>query len=538
MENKYYDHLKPKLPRQSFSDVVNEQLNIVQQQQQAGLAQQMRAQKDQQKVLDAQQKKLLGFDVSNFSDVDKEVFAAKRDWLADRINNFYYTGSNRGEFVNDVNTLSGRYDELEHHYNNISTEREALEGYVSGTKKWTDKNLRLADDINSLNYKNSQWDNSGIDPESLEIDPATGDAYGFYVDINGTRLKDDNGVDQFGPVQGSPTRGSKEYFSPTVTPYENLFPGEFSKRHASGANRLKRNTTNYANLDEKRAELRGWVTADVLNDRSAVATARKQFMENYGEDVAESILKTDQAKNEGQEGYIPMDLREYIDETMRFLEGNILDTPSKGSSSSDGDNVFPSSAQFNLAEFQDPSISSSPTTGVFGQPAMAYQGDEDFGKGITTLMVPKAGVGKSSMLIESSYVPTSDTDPRANEAGGQYRVLGVAVDESGGRNLFVRAEMTLDELTDEGNIYTQNLPGVIPEEGDTKKVKSVVPIVVRAVNEDGGANQEYQSILAGIGYAAGVKKGEDKIVAIKKGMQVLKSYNDSEAQIFASMPTP
>ena len=538
MENKYYDHLKPKLPRQSFSDVVNEQLNIVQQQQQAGLAQQMRAQKDQQKVLDAQQKKLLGFDVSNFSDVDKEVFAAKRDWLADRINNFYYTGSNRGEFINDVNTLSGRYDELEQHYNNISTEREALEGYVSGTKKWTDKNLRLADDINSLNYKNSQWDNSGIDPESLEIDPATGDAYGFYVDINGTRLKDDNGVDQFGPVQGSPTRGSKEYFSPTVTPYENLFPGEFSKRHASGANRLKRNTTNYANVDEKRAELRGWVTADVLNDRSAVATARKQFMENYGEDVAESILKTDQAKNEGQEGYIPMDLREYIDETMRFLEGNILDTPSKGSSSSDGDNVFPSSAQFNLAEFQDPSISSSPTTGVFGQPAMAYQGDEDFGKGITTLMVPKAGVGKSSMLIESSYVPTSDTDPRANEAGGQYRVLGVAVDESGGRNLFVRAEMTLEELTDEGNIYTQNLPGIIPEEGDTKKVKSVVPIVVRAVNEDGGANQEYQSILAGIGYAAGVKKGEDKIVAIKKGMQVLKSYNDSEAQIFASMPTP
>ena len=60
MENKYYDHLKPKLPRQSFSDVVNEQLNIVQQQQQAGLAQQMRAQKDQQKILDAQQKKLLG----------------------------------------------------------------------------------------------------------------------------------------------------------------------------------------------------------------------------------------------------------------------------------------------------------------------------------------------------------------------------------------------------------------------------------------------------------------------------------------------
>jgi len=538
MENKYYDHLKPKLPRQSFSDVVNEQLNIVQQQQQAGLAQRMRAQKDQQKVLDAQQKKLLGFDVSNFSDIDKEVFAAKRDWLADRINNFYYTGSKRAEFIDDVNTLSGRYDELEQHYNNISTERETLEGYVSGTKKWTDKSLRLADDINSLNYKNSQWNNSGIDPESLEIDPATGDAYGYYVDINGMRLKDENGMDQFGPVQGSPTRGSKDYFSPTVAPYENLFPGEFSKRHASGANRLKRNTTDYANVDEKRAELRGWVTADVLNDRSAVATARKQFMENYGEDVAESILKTDQAKNEGQEGYIPMDLREYIDETMRFLEGNILDTPSKSSSSSDGDNVFPSSAQFNLAEFQDPSISSSPATGVFGQPAMGFEGDEDFGKGITTLMVPRAGVGRSTMTIESTYVPTSDADPRAKEVGNQYKVLGVAVDESGGRNLFVRAEMDLEELTDEGNIYTQNLPGVVPEKGDTKKVKSIVPIVVRAITEDGSPNEEYQSILAGIGYAAGVKKGEDRIVAIKKGMEVLRSYNDSEAQIFASMPTP
>ena len=29
MENKYYDHLKPKLPKQSFSDMINEQLNIV-----------------------------------------------------------------------------------------------------------------------------------------------------------------------------------------------------------------------------------------------------------------------------------------------------------------------------------------------------------------------------------------------------------------------------------------------------------------------------------------------------------------------------
>ena len=531
MENKYYDHLKPKLPRQSFSDVVNEQLNIVQQQQQAGLAQQMRAQKDQQKILDAQQNKLLGFDVSNFSDVDKEVFAAKRDWLADRINNFYYTGSKRGEFIDDVNTLSGRYDELEHHYNNIKVEREALEGYISGTRKWTDDNLRLADDINSLNYKNSQWDNSGIDPESLEIDPATGDAYGYYVDINGTRLKDDNGVDQFGPVQGSPTRGSKDYFSPTVTPYENLFPGEFSKRHASGANRLKRNTTNYANVDEKRAELRGWVTADVLNNPSAVATSRKQFMENYGEDVAESILKTDQAKNEGQEGYIPMDLREYIDETMRFLEGNLLD--SDGSSSDEAPKVFPSTVQFQLDSF------TRPNAGFTGPmlPGSELQGGEKFGSGISTLMVPKSGVGKSAMMIESTYVPQDDQDPRLHEVSDQYRVLGVAVDESDVPNLFVRAEMYIEEDVTEVNEYLAGLKGVTPPESKTKDVKVVKNIVVTTHNEKGERNEEYVTILAQLGYAAGITEGERED-AMKKGMEILRSHNDSEAQIFASMPTP
>ena len=99
MENKYYDHLKPQLPQQNFSDIVNQQLQIVQQQQQQRLAQQMMVEKEQRKMQDAQQKELLGFDVSKFSDVDTQVFAAKRDWLADRINNFYYTGSNRSEFV-------------------------------------------------------------------------------------------------------------------------------------------------------------------------------------------------------------------------------------------------------------------------------------------------------------------------------------------------------------------------------------------------------------------------------------------------------
>lgn len=530
MENKYYDHLKPKLPRQSFSDVVNEQLNIVQQQQQSRFAQELRAQKDQRKVLDAQQKQLLGFDVSKFSDIDKEVFAAKRDWLADRINNYYYTGSQRGEFINDVNDLSNRFEELEYHQNNTATEKETLESYVSGTKKWTDKTLRLGDDVNSLNYKNSQWNNSGIDPNSLEIDPATGDAFGYYVDINGTRLKDESGADQFGPVQLSPTRGSKEYFSPTVAPYDNLFPGAFSKDFAAGANRLKRNTTDYTSLDEKKAELRGWVTAASLNNPSVVATARTQFNENYGEDMSESILQTDQVKNGEQEGYIPMDLREYIDETMRFLEGNLLDTPNK-SSKDDGPKVFPSSVEFQLDSF------TRPNAGFTGPmlPGSELQGGEKFGSGISTLMVPKSGVGKSSMMIESTYVPQDDQDPRLHEVSDQYRVLGVAVDESDVPNLFVRAEMYMEEDVTEVNPYLAGLEGVTPPEGKTKNVKTIKNIVVTTHNEKGERNEEYVTILAQLGYAAGVTEGE-RNDAIKKGMEVLRRYNDSEAQIFASMP--
>ena len=58
-----------------------------------------------------------------------------------------------------------------------------------------------------------------------------------------------------------------------------------------------------------------------------------------------------------------------------------------------------------------------------------------------------------------------------------------------------------------------------------------------AYTESGENNEEYISILAQIGYAAGVTEG-DRNAAIKKGMETLRSYNDSEAQIFASMPTP
>jgi hypothetical protein len=84
-KNKYYDYLKPKLPQQSFSDIVDQQISIVQQQQQARAAQDMQIMKARQKSYESQQRELLGFDVADMSEVDKQTFAAKRDWLKGRI---------------------------------------------------------------------------------------------------------------------------------------------------------------------------------------------------------------------------------------------------------------------------------------------------------------------------------------------------------------------------------------------------------------------------------------------------------------------
>ena len=526
MENKYYDHLKPQLPQQNFSDIVNQQLQIVQQQQQQRLAQQMMVEKEQRKMQDAQQKQLLGFDVSKFSDVDTQVFAAKRDWLADRINNFYYTGSNRSEFVNDVTALKTTFETLEQHHTNTNKERDTLEGYVSGTQPWTDKVMQLGDNKESLDYKVQQWNNSGVEPDSIEIDPNTGDAYGYYVDINGTRMQGEDGKDMYGLVSQAPTRGSKEYFAPTVSPYANLLPGEFSKDYALSATRLKKNQK--LTYEEKLEKLRNWVTADALKNQAVGATARSQFVQNYGESVHESVLQDDQAKNGQEPGYVAMDIREYVDETMRFLEGNLMDAPDD-SDKDKAPSVFPSSAEFKVEEFQRPGID-------FVGPTMPGQQEDDskFGSGISSLMVPRTGVGKSTIVVESSYVPQSDTDPRANEVGGQYKVLALAIDNSDVPKLFVRAEMDMrQEII---NPFMSGIQGVTLPESD-QKAKEVVNIVVDAYDPEGEYNEEYVSILAQLGYTAGVKEGERR-EAIEKGIEVLRTFNDSEAQIFASQPRP
>ena len=531
-EEKYYDYLKPKLPPMSFSDVVNQQVQIVEQQRRQRAAYDMQLSKARQKQVESQQKQTLGFDVSDLSEVDKNTFSAKRDWLKGRIDNYYYTGGNTGEFVEDVNALKNLHAELKNHHENTKSSRNNLEGWVVGTKDWTNQDLDLKDDLNTFNQKRMMWEMSGIDPTSVRVDPTTGDTYAYYTDINGNRLKGADGKDMFGLAYQSPTRGSQEYFSPTSTPYDNLLPGKFSTDFYSRATALKNNQD--MTFEQKQELLRKEVTAAALANKSVGATATNVFNEKYG-GGAQAALAVDAQNDPGDGSYVPLPMRDYIDQTMRFLQGKFTETDDSGSGSGKGGKVFPSSMQFRIEDFS----SSSPTGPTApGRPS-------DFGAGITNLMVPKPGVGGSSVMVQRSYQPQSQSDPRFNEVSDQYKVQAVAIEEGDGKNLFVQAEMYFqvgdEELPPELAARRANLAamGFDVEAAKVSRVKKTVPIVVSPTTLIDGQvvrNPEYLSLLAQIAYAKGYKI-DDQLDAAAKGMDILQMFNDQQAEIAAALPT-
>ena len=515
-EEKYYDYLKPKLPPMSFSDVVNQQVQIVEQQRRQRAAYDMELSKARQKQIEAQQKQTLGFDVSDLSEVDKNTFSAKRDWLKGRIDNYYYTGGNTGEFVEDVNALKNLHAELKNHHENTKSSRNNLEGWVVGTKEWTNQDLDLKDDLNTFNQKRMMWEMSGIDPTSVRVDPTTGETYAYYTDINGNRLKGADGKDMFGLAYQSPTRGSQEYFSPTATPYDNLLPGKFSTDFYSRATALKNNQD--MTFEQKQELLRKEVTAAALANKSVGATATNVFNEKYG-GGAQAALAVDAQNDPGDGSYVPLPMRDYIDETMRFLQGKFTETDDSGSGSGDDNRVFPSSVQFKPEDF------------YYFAPQGARERFENFGSGITSLMVPKVGAGGSSVSVPVSGNEYAENDPRSANAGDSYKVNGVAVDENG--DLFVKASMKVMVPKAEYPPHVlarMEEQGVVPEM--TAMYRPVNFIVPR--NGDMGETNEYFSILAQIGYLNGAKEG-NRIDAVKAGLEVLRRFNDQEAQRVASI---
>jgi len=516
-KDKYYDHLKPKLPPVSFSQAIEQQIQIVEQQRKARAASDMAMSKDRQKQLERQQKELLGFDVSNMSEVDKQVFANKRDWLKGRINNYYYTGNNTGQFIEDVNSLKNLHQELGNHYENVKGAQNNLEGWVTGTKQWTNKDLDLKDDINTFNQKRTMWEMSGIDPTSLRVD-ANGDTYGYYTDISGNRIKGQDGNPVYGLAAAAPTRGSQEYFSPTMAPYENLLPAKFAESFHKTLTKVRQDPN--TNLAQKQEMLRSYVTQSAMGNPSVLATASLQLKENYGDEASASVLAKD--KESAGDGYVPIDIREYVDEAMRYLPIEVIDKSKdgSGSGSSDDNVLFPSTSQFDVENFR-----------YYHPPLLegALVSDPEFGSGISSMLVPRAGVGGSTTIIPVSESPISDLDPRSKIAGDSYKLTGVAMDE--GNRLFVNAQAKVNvpknEFTPEA-MERLRAAGV-DISGEFIQQTKPISFVLEPSKGD-----EYLSILANLGYSAGAKK-DNRRDAIIRGHELLQQFNEQQAQILAGI---
>jgi len=522
-KDKYYDYLKPQAQAPTFSDVIEQQINLISQRKSQEAAQQMQGAIQQRKIQDEQAKELYGFDVDDLSQLDREVFNAKKQWMKDRIDSYYYSGANRDEFMEDVSTLNARFNELKAHSDNTKNERAKLEGWVSGTTPWTDSVNELKDDVNSYNLKLSQWEQGGIDPSSVQIDPTSGDAYANYTDINGNPLLDEQGNPQFGLVHQSPTRGSKEYFTPTTSPYPNLLPGEYSKDFSAATTRLRKNDE--LTPEQREEILVKWVTTSAMSNPSAVATSQSVFDQNYGP-AAAAAIQEDAKLDPGDGSYVPIQMREYVEETMKFLRGNLVETKnSDGSSNGSGrSDAFPGSVYFDYSLFQ-PSFGS-------------YVPDSH----PTALMVPKSTSGRSNIVVEAVYDPSLFPGERANMSANNYRVAAVGMDVN--RHLFVLAETYVEaemsEFTPEQLEELRGLPGVsIDLESKMVRSKKEFPIMVEPttinINGSSEANQEWISIVAQIGRNAGVK--DDRKAQVLKGMQMLDDWNDEAAQINASLQT-
>ena len=102
--------------------------------------------------------------------------------------------------------------------------------------------------------------------------------------------------------------------------------------------------------EEKVAQLQGWVTATAMQNQAVQATAMSQFNVLYGP-AAQAAIEADAATNPAA----PIQVREYVDETMKFLLGNLEEVDNSDGSSNPANDAFPGSVRFDMESFA-PSI--------------------------------------------------------------------------------------------------------------------------------------------------------------------------------------
>ena len=233
------------------------------------------------------------------------------------------------------------------------------------------------------------------------------------------------------------------------------------------------------------------------------------------------MLAQDQQANQG-EGYVPMDIRDYINETMRFLPVEVQ-SDSEGSGVNPQDEVFPTSARFNVAEF--------PTVPAFfpdpDQPELQAPGT-----GVSAMFVPRTTQGRSTMVVQLGVDKNDlpDSDPRKAMAGDSYKVSTVALDVN--KNMFIKANVRVkvpkNEMTQAERERLESLPGYDPNSEEMVEVYRDVPIFIKAPEPGSQDTIEYLSILKNIAISSGYSGSDEDLM--EKGMEIIKANNDRVQQ--------
>jgi hypothetical protein len=193
----------------------------------------VRAQVEEQKNLSAAQKEqlssLYGLKYDNWATADVERFAKHRDVFAEKLQAGFYDeeAGNGGyaQFLKDLEGFENTYDKYaQAGSSDVINQRAVLESAI--TDGFSDNNFELTDDVASLREKDKIFNMGGVDTEGQTFNEQTMQWEGFYLDMQGNRMLDEEGKPVFGPILSAPTRGKRELYAPSLTERGGMEPSD------------------------------------------------------------------------------------------------------------------------------------------------------------------------------------------------------------------------------------------------------------------------------------------------------------------------
>lgn len=198
----------------------------------------VKAQVEEYKNLTATQQQqlasLYGLKYENWATADVERFAKHRDVFAEKLKSGFYDeeAGNGGyeAFLKDLEGFGNTYDKYaQAGSSDVINQRTVLESAI--TDGFSDNNFELTDDVESLKEKDRIFNMGGVDPEGQEFNEQTMQWEGYYLDMQGNRMRDEETQKLvFGPILDAPTRGKRELYSPSLTERGGMDPSDVAVR--------------------------------------------------------------------------------------------------------------------------------------------------------------------------------------------------------------------------------------------------------------------------------------------------------------------